>query len=186
MKKLFIVLCLFLFACGESQPAAEPNQVASGESQVNSEPAPVQQEKKAPVEETTSLFDLANALTNGLPVKCVSTKEGMTATLYFKGKNVRMDTSPVDAHGIYTQEWMYSWSGNVGSKMKMADLVKLGGQAPQTKSHDELVSEAQNPDMACESVSISDDMFVPPSDVNFQDLGALLSEVGMAIPQQPQ
>ena len=186
MKKLFIVLCLFLFACAESQPAAETSEAASSESQASSEPAPVQQEKNAPVEEKTGVFDLAGALTKGLPIKCVSTKEGMTATLYFKDKNVRMDTSPVDAHGIYTQEWMYSWSGNVGSKMRLEDVAKLGAQVPQTKSHDELVSEAQNPDMDCESVSISDDMFVPPSDVNFQDLGALLSEVGMAIPQQPQ
>lgn len=183
MRKLLVILCLFLVACG----SGEPVQQAQTESAPAAEQANVAEQPSVPVEqESKSAFDLSSALTQGLPVKCVSTKDGVTATMHFKGKNVRMDTSPVDAHGIYTEEWMYTWSGNVGTKMRMEDLKKLGEQAAasqQAKGRDDLVSEVQSPDVDCESASVSDDLFVPPSNVQFQDLGALLSEVGMAIPQ---
>ncbi len=104
MKWELVVLLIFLVAC--AKPAVEPA----------AQTAPV-----AKVADT-GMLDIAKAVQLGKPIKCVSEQAGQTTTIYMKGSKMRMDTVPADAHGIYTEELMYTWQAKQGSVMKLADI----------------------------------------------------------------
>ncbi len=198
MKKLWMMLfVVFLVACSSGETAKEsiPGEETS---QVESTPAveTVQSETPpaAPVE-TQVEAPKVTAPVQGMPAdfesmilsgaKCVSSKDGQTATMYFKGGKVRMDASPVDAHAIYDDDMMYAWTGTQGTKMSRADLEQMAKKAgQQIKSQDQVKSEMQDPGVNCEAASVSNDLFVPPSNVEFIDLAQMMNQqYGTTMPQ---
>ena len=128
---------------------------------------------------------MAAAVKLGKPIKCITEQQGQTSTMYLKGSMTRMDTMPADAHAIYTVDTMYTWNGKQGTMIKVADIKKLAaeqGQVYKPKTADEVVSSAeQNPNVRCEAFEVSENMFVPPADVKFEDLAAMMKQIeGMA------
>jgi len=91
-----------------------------------------------------------------------------------------MDTLPVDAHGIYTEDTMYTWQGKTGTVMKMEDVKQISadaGQQYKPKSQDEVIENAKKVNSKCEPADVPESMFVPPSDVQFQDLGSMIKQI---------
>ncbi len=180
MKKLFVILAVlsvFLVAC-ESQQAQETVQDQQVEEVV-------EETAEAPAQETTAevkneMLNLAKALEMDQSVKCTTTVEGQTSVTYWKNDNMRMDTETADAHGIYTKDVMYTWTGKQGVMMNLADIEKMAQNAqaqtqPAPKTREEIVQE--NVDIQCEPFDAPDSMFVPPSDVEFQDMSEIFKQL---------
>lgn len=177
MKWEIVVLMMFLVACGSTAPAStESEQVVSEQVTVSEPSTPMT---------TSEMMGMSMAMKLGKPIKCTSTQDGQTVTIYMKGSKMRMDTSPVDAHGIYTEDTMYSWSGKQGMMMKMEDIKKMASQAQPIKTQEEVVANAEQTNAQCSPASVDESMFTPPGDVQFQDFGALMSQMPQ-IPQMPQ
>lgn len=173
MKWEILILMMFLVACGSTAPVEE--RVVS-EQVIVSEPAAA-----------SEMMGMSLAMKLGQPIKCTATQEGQTVTIYMKGSRMRMDTTPADAHGIYTEDTMYTWSGNQGMMMKMEDIKKMAGdaQAYKPKTQEEVISNAEQTNAQCSPASVDESMFSPPGDVQFQDLSELLKQMPQ-IPQMPQ
>ena len=180
-KIVFFVMLMFLVSCGGKE--AVQSEVQSESVPAVSEGAPVPVEKKVVEVPKDESSDLASWIASKVPVKCVSEKDGVTATVYFVGQKVRMDTMPVDAHAIYDDERMWAWSGKVGTTMSMNDIKKLAQMSGQKlESKDDIVQKYQDPGINCERASVPDNAFTPPSDVKFQDMSELLkSQLGTPI-----
>ncbi len=122
-------------------------------------------------------MDIATAMKLGKPIKCVSSQADQTSTIYMKGSKMRMDTMPADAHGIYTEDMVYSWQGSQGMMMKMSDVKQMvadAGQQYKAPSQEEVVERAKATDARCEPVEADESMFMPPSDVQFEDVGKMM------------
>jgi len=165
MKWQILVLLMFLAAC--AKPAMEQKV-----------------EETAPEPMTTEdITDITMAMQLGKPVKCVSESEGQTATIYMKGSKMRMDTMPADAHGIYTEDTMYTWKDKQGMMMKMEDVKRMAaqtGQPVRPKTQEEIVANAKQTNAKCESASVDESMFTPPADVQFQDLSDMIKQAEAA------
>jgi len=183
MKKIMTLLATLLFllaACATQE--AEPTSERVMEEFVG-EDAGDQMMKQTEVAEKpvdSEMLNLAKALEMGKSVKCTTTFEGQTSTTYWKNDNMRMDTETADAHGIYTKDVMYTWSGKQGVMMKLADIEKMAQNAqaqtqPAPKTKEEIVQE--NVNVQCEPFSVPDSMFVPPSDVEFQDMSKIFKQL---------
>lgn len=170
MKWVIVLLAILLVACSQAP------EVSDTQSDVTT-----QAETQSVVEQK---MDIGKAMQVGTPMKCVSTYEGQTSTIYMKGSKMRMDTSPADAHGIYTADTMYTWQGSQGMMMKMEDVKKMAekqGQAYQQQTQEDVVSKAQETNAECMAFDVPESMFVPPSEVQFQDFGEMMKQLeGMA------
>lgn len=163
MKWELIVLLMFLIACAKPavEPAAKPAEPAA-----------------QPVADT-GMMDIAKAVQLGKPIKCVSEQSGQTITIYMKGSKMRMDTVPADAHGIYTEDMMYTWQAKQGSVMKLEDIKALseGAEQYKPKSQSEIIENAQKVNSKCEAYDVSESLFTPPADVQFQDLTEMMKQL---------
>ncbi len=176
MKWQIIVLLLLVIAC--AKPAVEHV--------TEKEPAVALAEKEAAPEPMTKseAVGIAAAMQMGKPVKCVSQMADQTATIYMKGSQMRMDTLPADAHGIYTADAMYTWKDGQGMMMKMEDVKRMsaaGGQPIRPKTQEEIVANAESSNTKCETTSIDESMFTPPADIKFQDMGEMLKQAEAAM-----
>ena len=174
MKWQILVLMIFLVAC--AKPAVEQAEIKETAAVAEKEAAPDADSKLEAV-------DIAAAMQIGKPVKCVFEQEGQTATIYMKGSQMRMDTMPADAHGIYTQDVMYSWSGKQGMMVKMEDMKRLSGEQSPYKqpSKEDVVASAQKYDTKCETAIVDESMFTPPADIQFQDLSDMMKQAETAM-----
>ncbi len=171
-----LVALLLLVACASQAPEiTEENKVMEGS------------EVQEPEVAGGSMMDIATAM-QGSGAKCVTSVEGQTSTMYMKGGMMRMDTMPANAHGIYTEDIMYSWSGKQGMMMKRADLEAMAAEAtanvPEYKSSSDIAQE--NPDVECTPFDVVEDMFNPPNDVEFQDFGAMMAQLKAQMPDISQ
>jgi len=166
MKWQLIILLIFLVACAKPVEQAEtPEQIETPE------------EVKQPV---AADMDIAAAVQTGQPIKCVSEQAGQTATIYMKGSKMRLDTSPSDAHGIYTEDTMYTWQGKQGTMMKLSDIKRMSeeaGQQYKPKTQEEVVTNGEQSNARCEPADVPESMFVPPNDVQFQDIGEMMKQL---------
>src|SRR5574342_455888 len=166
MKWQILVLMLFLIAC--AKPAVEQSTTE------------VVEKEEVAVE--AEAVDMATAMKLGKSVKCVSQQADQTATIYMKGSQMRMDTMPADAHGIYTSDKMYTWKGNQGMMMNMEDVKRMAeeaGHPARPKTQEEIIASQSN--VKCESASVDESMFTPPADVKFQDMGEMLKQAEAAM-----
>lgn len=172
-------LLLLLAACASQE--SEPKSEEVMEEFIGEDAGDQMLEKTQSVETSgnNQMLKLAKALELGQSVKCTTTVEGQTSTTYWKNNNMRMDSDSVDAHGIYTKDVMYSWTGKQGVMMKLEDIEKMAknaqSQQPAPRTKEEIVQE--NVDVQCEPFNVPDSMFVPPSDVEFQDMSEIFKQL---------
>jgi len=91
-----------------------------------------------------------------------------------------MDTIPADAHAIYTTDMMYSWTGTKGAMMNLAEVQLIAdrmGQDYTPESAETVVAKAEAADAKCEAATVSEELFIPPTDVEFQDMTAILRQI---------
>jgi hypothetical protein len=167
MIKWLSVLLMFLIACSQT---AEVQTEQPSENVV------------AEVSDG-GVMDMAKAMSLGRPVKCVAEQSGQTVTIHMKGSQMRMDTMPADAHGIYTSDTMYTWQGSQGMMMKMEDVKKMASEQAQQfqpQTQEDVVENAKKYDARCESADVPESMFVPPVDVKFEDFGEMMRQIEQA------
>jgi hypothetical protein len=133
------------------------------------------------------LSDLKAALSSGAGYKCTYDFNGMTSESWVKGKKFASKTN-VDnqvGHTISDGTWMYSWEDGQrqGVKFNIEEMKRLGekSQGGQQKqpSMDEVANAASN--VRCAPEVMSDSTFTPPSDVEFQDMGAMVKQLQEAM-----
>lgn len=188
MKKLLlpatiITFSLVLAAC-KPKPATDTLAVP-----------PIQEQTQQEV--VGEANQIANAMQSGQSLKCTITHktDGSVMTYVVKGKQFRMDGAPVpvtsagDAnevgHAISDGTLLYSWStpSNKGFKMTIPTEEELKAQADQYKnmapdfSKPEVVEEYENDyTIQCDSAVLTNADFTPPTDVEFQDLSAMMDD----------
>ncbi len=184
MKWEIIMLMLLLVACAKPAVPASETGTPVPEAPQAEQVATV----TAPAAPATDIMGISAAVKLGQPIKCVSEQAGQTATIYMKGSRMRMDTSPADAHGIYTADTMYTWKGTQGMMIKMEDVKKLAETSNQIrpKTQDEIVANAEKSNAKCEPATVDESMFTPPADIQFQDMAAVLKQAEAALQAQQQ
>lgn len=173
-----MVALLLLVACASQETPEMMEESKVMEGATAEEPA-------APVETSSAEMTVMAAMQNGGSAKCVVEKDGTTVTMYMKNMMARSDMMPMDAHGIYTDDTIYTWTGNQGFMMKKADIEKLAAQAQEgQKQYQSTEDIAQDyPDMRCSAYNVPDSMFTPPPGVEFQDMAEMMKQMQAQMPE---
>jgi hypothetical protein len=136
-------------------------------------------EKKG--ETTASLVtDMAKAFMLNVPYKCVYKIENVEATSYIKGeKKIKsMTTTPMgEAHSLILDDMLYSWdpATKKGIKLKLEEEMMQDVPKGATAGAYALKEQAQN--VECSPEKFGDEMFAVPTDVEFQDLSELMTQM---------
>jgi hypothetical protein len=79
-------------------------------------------------------------------------------------------------------EWMYTWTGKKGTKMNIKRMEKMDNDFEEldieenTSEWEDVIDEWEEDDVDydCNEQKIDKDLFIPPSDVVFEDMGAMM------------
>jgi hypothetical protein len=133
-------------------------------------------------------------LKKGKSVECtLSTEEG-TITMKTKDNKVRIeglpymfggsDTSEPDFNGVSltTGDWVYMWSGDKGTKMNIKAMQETMDEEQKEKAEDyDWEETAQGWEALyqyeCQEKRLSDDLFEPPTDVEFTDWTEMMANM---------
>lgn len=137
--------------------------------------------------------EVAAAVQSGEAVECELTKEGDPTQIMYqiKGQKLRMTTAnnPAgDAFMTVDGEYVYTWNPDTKQGMKFK-VEPTENQTETEEPEQQAVPDFTNPElqeqfaqenlsMSCEPTQLSDDIFTPPSDIEFADLGAMMQQFG--------
>ena len=132
---------------------------------------------------------LSDWLTGGQSVVCVVKTDAGDIVMKTKNNKVRTEASINLATTTETNDiklvtsitdgdWMYTWSENQGTKMNIQKMKELASTSEeQTKPEDQKTWEDNVKDyeqaslsFSCEEQELTDDLFIPPADINFVDM----------------
>lgn len=178
-----VMLVMLLAGCEEASELKKnmdvksPSEVVGG---VDSEDA----EDVAEAETSGSAFSsLKDAFKSRQEIKCTfrDQRSGMSFVTYIKGEKVRTEASSegVDVFSIYSGDMYYSWNTaqEMGMKMNIKEMEKLAADQKEQVEYqepEEWASQYENIDIDCKKTSVPDSMFVPPSNIQFQDMTEML------------
>ena len=176
MKKIFLLLAagIFLNACSILPKKTSQIEVPPTEQQTMKEYQKV-----------------ADAMASGKSIECVMTnvKEGTNFTYQVKGKKVRSfgqinPESSSSGNMISDGDYLYMWSdnGQPGTKFKIPTETEVAEMAEKPKDVlPDLSDEAKQQEFVdmgysiqCDQKNVTDDVFVPPTTVKFQDLSQMM------------
>ena len=186
MKKLLVMIFLIVFALGVSG-CKKKNQT-------------VVPENKGKVGlEVVENNSLTGWLKRGKGVECtIEDPDGNKMVVQTKNNKVRMSGIPyinmgnlneasepeMNGVSITDGDWMYTWSGNEGVKMNLKKMEEMAGEfsdeePEDQKTWEESITELEdeNVDYNCKEKRLSDDLFVPPKNVNFMDYSTLMEDM---------
>lgn len=147
------------------------------------------QDDVRPTPTTESLaMSLKDALLSGQAMRCTYNDGQGEVSSLVKGSKVRVEGMSMGENQgkgwmINDGEWMYTWSDGEkkGTKFNVQAMKDLGDelaekniQNPEDWANE--VDAQYKPD--CRPASASDDDFVPPADVEFQDMSAMMNGIG--------
>ena len=146
-------------------------------------------------------FSLAELFEQGKGMKCVMKSDDGEFITYSQGDKVRTEglnldfnQSGEDGYMINDGEWMDTWSGKKGTKMNMKKMEEMENNLDDFYMDDEGEEdfadwdetledwEEDGVDYDCKEQKIDQDLFIPPSDVVFEDMGAMM-EASMEMEQ---
>ena len=100
-----------------------------------------------------------------------------------KGKSIRSETDNKGQkyYVILKDQKLWSWSDKDKNGL-LIDISDTQSKA-QTgqKSEEDIIDEVEQHKENCKPTVVSDSMFNPPSDINFQDLGQMFKNFGVTI-----
>jgi len=118
---------------------------------------------------------------------CTFSDEGVSGTVYVSNGKMRGDFEATEngqamtTHMIRADGYQYVWVGGQGGlKIKEADLKKFETQANQGNNQTPDLNERVN--YTCQGWSGDSAKFAVPTDVEFNDFGALFEGLGMPVP----
>ena len=139
--------------------------------------------------------NLLEWLQSGKGVKCTVYSEDGTVTIQAKGGNVRVDGFSYAAPGstdgeegkgtsLTVGDMFYMWSGQQGTKInkkKMEEIAEKGEEQEEIADYswEDMADDWQDQKVThdCRETSISDDIFTPPSDVEFKDITKMMEDM---------
>lgn len=177
---LLAVLGLGLFAFMQSKKSIS-SSVGTGSTSTT-----VTQESAQPTGTPMSTGSIKDLLTAGKNVTCAVDygQGGTKGTVYVSGDKVRADfaiqvseNATTQSHMVKTGDYTYIWTeGNAkGTKIKVdVNAMTTPGATGQNKDMD----LSQQFGMDCSTWLVDGSKFVPPSDVDFVDLSAMMNQTG--------
>lgn len=149
------------------------------------------------------LSDISAAIATGQSARCTMTKTDGSETITYavKGKKVRVTGLKSQEQGyrgsmILDETMMYTWdeTTNQGVKMtlpsdqELKDIAEQNGQdIPDLSSEEERQRwESEGYQISCSIEEVDDSEFVPPSDVTFTDMSAMMESLGTMTGQDGQ
>ena len=118
---------------------------------------------------------------------CTFSDEGVSGTVYVSNGKMRGDFEATEngqvltTHMVRADGYQYVWvDGQGGLKIKEADLKKFETQANQGNNQTPDLNERVN--YTCQNWSGDSAKFAVPTDVEFNDFGALFEGLGMPVP----
>ena len=169
MKKVLVLLLAVMLLAGcnsaDSETVRGEAETVDGET--------VDSEVDSAVEVTTVSID--DAFTMNEPVKCTVNMDDGKAFVWIKGDKQKMELemNGQKVYSIFTTEYAYTWGTGQAMKINVQEMKELAGQYPDQNMQTEVTADSvkqYSEDIKCEKASFGDDMFVPPSDVEFQDM----------------
>lgn len=148
----------------------------------------ITQEDEEVIEEVR--IELLEWLKGGQGVECVVTSPEGDIIVKTRDDKIRVEGIVYAAPGSEEEvpgvsltdgDWVYIWSGNEGTKFNIKTLEELSKATSSSiaeyqedlddYSWEQMVNDWQEQDLdyQCEEVRLSDDEFIPPSEVNFVD-----------------
>lgn len=198
MKKLLVPVTLITFslALAACKPKPATDTLAD---------LPTQEQTQQEV--VSEANQIANAMQSGQSLKCTVTHntDGSVMNYAVKGKLFKVDgmavpvTSAGDAqevgHAINDGTYLYSWStpSNKGFKMTIPSEEELKAEAEKYQdmapdfSRPEVMEEYENDyTIQCDPATLTEADFTPPSDVQFQDISAMMENAKTQMEQAQQ
>lgn len=196
MKKVILIVALLVIAGGGYFAYQAATNDTGGEEQA------LQRKGGLVVKDDDSLLGW---LKRGKDVDClVTTAEGEDIIILAKGDKVRIDGTPgmfgpstdgSDWIMVTTDEWMYMWSGNEGTKINLKAVESLAAETAAEEaerySWEKAAAEWESSGAAvkCKEAKLSDNLFLPPANVQFTDMTAMLESMGQmreSLPDLPE
>lgn len=124
------------------------------------------------------LGDMTAAIASGIPYECTYTYEDMQVRSVVQGEKFRSDVTMPEGvmHSLSDGVWMYSWQDGVstGTKFKLSDFEGQQEQDGASRSPEAMADYVGH--VECRP-AMSGASFVPPSNVAFTDMGAMLADL---------
>lgn len=135
--------------------------------------------------------EVATAMQSGQSARCVmtnpTTNQSMTYSIKdkkVKMSNIEMNEGDLTGAMLMDGEYLYTWSETKkeGTKFKLpeekADQVAQEGSVPDlSKEEDRKEYEDMGYTIQCNTLEIADSEFVPPTDVKFTDMNAMMEKM---------
>lgn len=204
MKKIFVstLVLLFVVTLSACQKTTEQKDMSMD----NKAEENIAKDTQVSMKDDSSVeFD---DMDMSAPQKCTWTENGeVMSVMYVDAGRMRTDSTAqeegmnIAASMINDGEWIYSWDDDtkMGTKFKneeleddMADESEMEVEYTQEDAVDEagdLLEQMKdmNYKFSCEKWSVDESVFIPPTDVQFTDMNAMMKQMeNITIPQMNQ
>ena len=190
MKQLLVMLMALVVLLAACEGGAQTETRTSTETSSEDTSAETSAEADVRTNTETVSNDLRALLAAGRSAKCTFTTENGQVTMYMAGMKQRAEVNAQGtmAYMISDGTTMYSWAGDQGVKYNLADMQEFAAQYEgQSQSPPPSASDYADvaADVRCSAWSPSGDSFTPPSNIEFQDMAALLQQMQQYQSQMP-
>ncbi len=175
-----------------SDAAAPLSETAKSTESATATPAAAATETASVAAKGKSLKELiASAMTAKCTVTTSSEQSDSSGMVYVTGGKLRSDftntmkTGPAAgkvqvAHMIVDTEYSYMWGDGmmkIGIKMATKDMLDVKPENGNTPQNQAAVDMNEKSDYKCSSWKANSSYFTPPSDIEFQDMGAMMKNM---------
>jgi hypothetical protein len=143
-------------------------------------------QNKSGAPQTNVVTSIKDALSQSASMECTYTdQEGRESKSYIKNGAMRTDykgkTTEESGSVIVTAKKMYMWTEKKeGFMIDIPEVTPTEGDAsiPQgVAQRDEAMADLEKYKESCKTAVVSDSLFTPPSDVQFQDYSQMMQQV---------
>lgn len=182
MNKLFPIVIILLIILGGGFYLFSQSK--------KGQPSPKTPSQKGQTQKGDIFSSIKDALSKSLSLECTYKDEkGIETKTYVKAGAVRVDAKSIKAGSeansqiIFKDHKMYSWD----PATKKGVLFEIPEENLKTtpsvnqpsgdNKGENFLAEIEKYKNSCKSAAVSDSLFVPPSDVDFQDLSKMMENV---------
>lgn len=175
---------IVLAGCNKTPPVTESEPETTGQSET---------------EVVSEWQKIGEAIAMGKTAQCdmTNTETGDTSRYYIKGKNIRFDTvnatNPEQSGSFLTDgEFIYTWTEAAKEGVKFSAIMPSGTpnpavtqppQAPDFSTEDAWLNyQNLGYTIDCSVEPVDDSLFIPPTDVTFTDMTALMKKFTQVTP----
>jgi len=131
---------------------------------------------------------IKDALMKSASLECDFTDEqGTKSKVYIKNGSVRSDYTGASAEQsgsvILVNKKMYMWTGKKGFMIEVPEVTpgQENTEESKTKQQDDFMANLEKYKESCKTSVVSDSLFTPPSDVEFQDYSQMMNNLAPTI-----